>query len=118
MRFVADESLDQQIVEALQGDGHEVWSVAEMDPGLSDEAVLDLARREGALLMTADKDFGELVFRQRRLSSGVVPVRLFGLPLTAKAATVVSAIAKHAAELPQAFTVVLPGLVRIRRQIL
>jgi len=35
----------------------------------------------------------------------------------AKAATVVSAIAKHAAELPQAFTVVLPGLVRIRRQI-
>jgi hypothetical protein len=40
------------------------------------------------LLATADKDFGELVFRQRRVHAGVVLVRLAGLPTAAKADTV------------------------------
>jgi predicted nuclease of predicted toxin-antitoxin system len=46
-------------------------SVAEMDTGISDDVVLDLANQEGSLLLTADKDFGELVFRQHRLMTGV-----------------------------------------------
>lgn len=50
-----------------------------MDPGISDDIVLELANSEGVLLLTADKDFGELVFRLRRVSSGVVLVRLAGL---------------------------------------
>lgn len=59
MEFWADESVDR-----LREDGHQVWYAAEMEPGLSDEAVLALANREAALLLTADKDFGELVFRE------------------------------------------------------
>ncbi|WP_217267271.1 DUF5615 family PIN-like protein [Thermanaeromonas sp. C210] len=38
--------------------------MAEMDPGISDDALLDLANKEKAILITADKDFGEIVFRQ------------------------------------------------------
>ena len=75
MNFLADESVDQQIVRRLRADGHHVWYVAEMQPGLADIAVLEEADREAALLLTADKDFGELVFRQRRLTTGVVLVR-------------------------------------------
>lgn len=79
MKFVADEDIDWPIVEHLRHRGHVVWYVAEMEPGMPDETVLDLARNEGALLLTADKDFGELVFRQRRLTSGVILLRLEGL---------------------------------------
>lgn len=79
MNFLADESVDRQIVERLRQDGHQVWYVAEMEPGISDENVLDLANKEGYLLITADKDFGELVFLQRRLMSGVTLIRLTGL---------------------------------------
>jgi predicted nuclease of predicted toxin-antitoxin system len=74
VNFLADESVDRQIVDHLRQDGHHVWYVAEMEPGVSDDAVFDLANREEALLLTADKDFGELVFRLRRLAPRVVLV--------------------------------------------
>jgi predicted nuclease of predicted toxin-antitoxin system len=62
MNLVADEGIDCVIVERLRQDGHQVWYVAEMAPSISDEAVLAIANREAALLLTADKDFGEMVF--------------------------------------------------------
>jgi Domain of unknown function (DUF5615) len=45
--------------------GHDVLSVAEMEPSLPDETVLAMANQRDALLLTADKDVSELVFRQR-----------------------------------------------------
>lgn len=50
-----------QIIERLRQDGHRVWYVAEMGPGISDDIVLASANREAALLLTADKDFGVIV---------------------------------------------------------
>ncbi len=41
MKFLADESVDYQIVDHLRQDGHEIWYVAEMEPGISDDVVLD-----------------------------------------------------------------------------
>jgi predicted nuclease of predicted toxin-antitoxin system len=116
VKFLADEGVDRQIVDRLRQDGHFVWYVAEMEPGISDDAVLDLANREEALLLTADKDFGELVFRQGRLVPGVVLIRLAGLTPASKAEMVVSAINQHTAELLQAFAVIAPGIIRIRQQ--
>lgn len=116
MNFPADESVDQQIVARLRADGHVVSYVAEMQPSLPDEVVLDMANRRGEMLLTADKHFGELVFRQRRLSQGVVLVRLAGLSPMAKAEIVASGIAEHGAELIRAFTVISAGLIRIRRE--
>jgi predicted nuclease of predicted toxin-antitoxin system len=116
VRILADESVDRQIVERLRQDGHQVWYVVEMDPGLSDDIILNLANREEALLLTADKDFGELVYRQHRLTEGVILIRLAGLSLIRKAEIVSSAIVSHRAELPQAFTVITPGIIRIRQR--
>ena len=72
MRLVADENVDRQIVDRLRAHGHDVLSIAEVEPGIDDDVVLLKARESGALLLTGDKDFGELVFRRRLLSSGVV----------------------------------------------
>lgn len=79
MKFLGDENLDWQIVERLRLDGHEVLYVVEMQPGIPDDKVLNLANNESAILLTSDKDFGELVFRLRRIAAGVVLIRLFGL---------------------------------------
>jgi predicted nuclease of predicted toxin-antitoxin system len=116
LRFVADESVDSAIVDRLRRDGHEGLYVAETQPGIADEAVLELANRDAAVLLTADKDFGELVFRQRRLDRGVVLLRLAGLSGEAKARKVAAAVATHDDEMGSAFSVVSPGLVRIRRR--
>ena len=114
MKFVADEGMDAPVVHRLRHAGHDVWYVAEEAPGLADEAVLDAARRQQALLLTADKDFGELVFRLRRLTTGVVLVRLPGLGAARKATIVAQALEDHGQELPGNFTVIQPASIRVR----
>lgn len=116
VNLLADESVDRHIVDRLRQDGHELRYVFEMEPGISDDAVLGLAQQESALLLTADKDFGELVFRQRRVTTGFVLLRLAGLSAENKVKVVVSAINKNTAELPQAFAVITPDAIRIRRR--
>ena len=85
MKIVADESVDQQIVDRLRLKGQEVLYIAELDPGIDDETVLSRGEQANAILLTADKDFGELVFRQRLLHSGVLLIRLAGLDAYIKA---------------------------------
>ncbi len=118
MTFLADECVDRQIVDRLRLDGHEVAYVAEMSPGIVDEVVLLESRNSASVLITADTDFGELVFRQRQASMGVLLIRLWGLGPDAKAAVVSGAVLRHGRELAGAFTVLSPGNIRIRRDIL
>ena len=116
MTFLADESVDRQIVERLRLDGHEVAYVAEMSPGIMDETVLMESRISESVLITADKDFGELVFRQRQASTGVLLIRLGGVGPAMKAAVVSESIQEHGQELAGAFAVLVPGNIRIRRE--
>ena len=82
-----------------------------------DEVVLMESRISASVSITADKDFGELVFRQRQASTGVLLIRLWGLGPAMKAEVVAGAIKKHGQELPGAFAVLSPGNIRIRREI-
>ena len=114
MNLLADEGIDRPIVDRLRQDGHEVVSIAELSTSVSDEEVLRQANDRGALRVTADKDFGELVFRLGRLHAGVVLIRLAGLPASLKADIAAEALRDHASELLGAFSVIAPGFVRIR----
>jgi len=114
MELVADEGVERGIVVRLRADGHEVLYIAEQEPGISDEIVLKRAREKGAILVASDKDFGELVFRQGRVTAGVVLLRLAGLSESGKASAVSEALSAYAHEIRGAFTVISPGSVRIR----
>lgn len=86
-----------------------------MEPGIEDAAVLERANERLALLLTGDKDFGELVYRDKLLTAGgVILVRLAGLLAETKAEIVSAAIREHGAEFAQRFGVISPGRVRIR----
>lgn len=113
--ILSDESVDRQVVDRLRLDGYEVWYVAELEPGISDDLVLSRANQEMAILITADKDFGELIYRQKQISKGVVLTRLAGLSPGQKAELVSTAISQHLPELENAFAVIVPGSIRIRR---
>ena len=108
--------MDGHIVAQLRQDGHDVLYIAEMEPSISDDMVLSRANAQEAPLLTEDKDFGELVFRQRLVHTGVVLMRLAGLSSQMKAAMVSAVFRDHAAELSDAFSVISPGMVRIRRR--
>lgn len=115
MNLVCDEGVQRPIVEQLREHGHHVLYVAELDPGIDDDVILERANALHAPLVTIDKDFGELVFRQGLSTAGVVLIRLAGLSNTMKAQIVAAAIRDHAGELRAGFMVISPGRVRIRR---
>lgn len=115
MNFLADEGVDKQIAERLRQEEHSVLYVAEMEPGICDETVLQRANQNTALLITEDKDFGELVFRQKLIHGGVILVKLMGVSSSTKTNTVMQIIEEHGPEILNAFTVISPGMVRIRK---
>jgi predicted nuclease of predicted toxin-antitoxin system len=108
MKFVADEGIDRQTIEHLRQAGYTVRAVAEMSPGISDNEVFEIANRENAVLLTADRDFG-------RISWGIILVRLSGMPPARRAELVTAAIRRHEATLPNVFAVISPGAIRLRQ---
>jgi predicted nuclease of predicted toxin-antitoxin system len=73
--ILADEGVDRQIIDRLRADGNAVHAITEMNPGANDEWVLQTANTNTALLITADKDFGELVYRLGRATEGIFLLR-------------------------------------------
>jgi predicted nuclease of predicted toxin-antitoxin system len=116
MTLVADEGVDKSIVDALRASGHTVKYFAEAGAGSSDKDVLAAANETQNLLLTCDKDFGELVYRQGLTNSGVVLIRLDGLSAESKASIVSRTMNDHILEMQEAFTVISPGMLRIRHR--
>lgn len=114
MNLLADESVDFAIVERLRRDGHQVDAIMELSPSVSDAEVLRRAYASQSVLVTADKDFGEMVYRQGKLHAGVILIRLAGLDEQSKTEIVAETLRDHGAEMVHAFTVIAPGGVRIR----
>ena len=115
MRFLADESCDAAVVAALRASGHDVLVVAEIARGADDDHVISLASRDQRILLTEDKDFGQLVFAAVKDNSGVVLIRF---PQTARASlgkAIVDLIDARGAPLSGSFAVVEPGKVRITK---
>ena len=115
MKLLIDESVDRPIIDRLIDDGYDVLSIADVDPGITDAEVLQRANELFALLVTADKDFGELVFqRNSDASSGVVLIRLSGLSAQRKAEIVIKAFREYGSRFMQNFSVI--GLGKVRTQ--
>jgi predicted nuclease of predicted toxin-antitoxin system len=113
MNFLADESYAGPVIRALLEAGHDVVAIAEVAKGATDEQVLERALNEKRVLITEDRDFGELVYARGRSSAGVILVRFHNRARRAKLGTVVEAVAKLGSRLRDAFAVVEPGRVRI-----
>ena len=77
MKLCANENIPGDCVDALRQSGHDVFWIRESARGSPDNEVLAIAQSEKRLLITFDKDFGELVYRQGSAASdGVVLFRL------------------------------------------
>ncbi|MCW5961826.1 MAG: DUF5615 family PIN-like protein [Pyrinomonadaceae bacterium] len=88
----------------------------EYEAGIEDAEVLEIAVQENAVIITNDKDFGELVFRHGKNSKGVILLRLYDLKLAERIELTVKAIREHEAEIEDAFTVISESSVRIRKR--
>ena len=114
MKILADENISARLVERLRQEGHEVQYIIEIARGSKDSTALDIANEQGALLITDDKDFGELVFHQRLKASGVLLIRLATLSPLEEIEIVTKVIETYGDKLLQSFGVIMPRGVRIR----
>jgi predicted nuclease of predicted toxin-antitoxin system len=115
MRFLADESLERRVALFLRSLGHDVSIIGVDHPrSLPDEEVLRIAHRERRILITNDRDFGELIFRQRLPHRGVIYFRL-GLDASAdeRIERLSDLLSRHQV-LGGRFLVVEPGRIRSR----
>lgn len=79
MRLLVNENVTGTVVEELRQRGHDVFSVKESMRSEKDAAILAHAQTEQRIVVTHDKDFGELAFRAQLPSScGVILFRLSG----------------------------------------
>jgi predicted nuclease of predicted toxin-antitoxin system len=114
MRFIVDESTGGAVVEYLRTAGHDMLAVAETLPQSDDRDILSCAMNERRILITNDKDFGELVFRSGQMHHGVVLLRLNDESAANRVRVMKSLLGQHAERLAEHFAVATETGVRIR----
>ncbi len=113
MRFLADESCDFIIVRALREIGHDVLAVSDVSPRVEDSEVIELGLKERRILLTEDKDFGQLVYAHGQKTLGVIFMR-FPFSARQQVSQQVSKLVKQKGEsLTGCFVTVQPGRIRI-----
>jgi predicted nuclease of predicted toxin-antitoxin system len=114
MRFLIDESVSKAVTQYLRDNGYDVLAVAEMTPQARDADILKWAAEQERILITSDKDFGELVFRSGQAHQGVVLFRLRDESAANQVRTLTVALNDYAVHLPGQFAVITEKSVRIR----
>jgi predicted nuclease of predicted toxin-antitoxin system len=112
MRFLGDESCDANITRALRQNGHDVLMVADVSPQAEDSEVIRLAMEENRILLTEDKDFGQLVFASGSPTNGVILLRYAFPQRPAVIRTLLGLVEKRGQDLGNRFVVVQPGRIR------
>lgn len=75
-KLLANENIPLRSVQALRKNGYDVISISERSPGISDENVLQLASTENRVIVTFDRDYGELIFsRKQPVPAGILYLR-------------------------------------------
>lgn len=114
MRILVDVSAGRTVAQTIRSLGHDSIFVSDVDARMADDQILSWAAREDRLLVTMDKDFGELIYRSGQFHSGVLLLRLEAAQSSEKAQVISEILTVHADELRGRFSVYQNGRLRIR----
>lgn len=115
MKFLVDECVGNGIAEWLRSQGYDTVSILEISPGIPDDEVLHMAFQENRILITIDKDFGDIVFRSNKDHCGIILLRLLSWQLQHKITILENVLIRYTAELEYNFIVVTEQSVRMVR---
>jgi predicted nuclease of predicted toxin-antitoxin system len=114
LRVIVDLGVGAAVERVLRELGHDVLGVRELDPRMSDRSIVAIGYGQGRLVITMDKDFGELVVRDGAGHAGVLLLRLDEADGREKAEVVRRVFEDHGDLLPGHFSVYQSGRLRIR----
>jgi len=112
MRFLVDECTGKKLAKLLEKESHDVLFVGDVMPSASDDEVIRRAEKENRILITDDRDFGELVFRLGKPTKGVILLRT-GVNPEKRLKALVKLLRNY--EIAEKFVVLKEDSVRIRR---
>ena len=112
MRFLVDECTGPKLASWLRESGHDVLSVYEEAPGMSDNDIIKISYKENRILITNDKDFGEKVFKEGQPHKGIILLHLRDERPSNKIETIKRLIHGHEDKLANNFVVVTEKNVR------
>ena len=115
LKLLVDVGVGRSVEQWLAANGYDVRSVRDIDSRMSDEGILALAVSEGRMVITMDKDFGELVYASGQPHSGVLLLRLEDAPSEKKVSVVRSILSQYADDMQGRFCVFQQGRLRIKR---
>jgi len=115
MRGIVDESTGVVVARWLRSLGHDILSISEDRPRMMDEDILALAVRDDRVVVTNDKDFGDLVFRDGRPHRGVILLRLVDDRMSSKIAGLMRLFEEFPEDIQDCFVVVTERSIRITR---
>lgn len=113
MQLLVDECTGPRVAAWLREKGHKVFSVYDQARGMSDEEIITKAYDEKYILITNDKDFGELVIKQQKQHRGVVILRLKNERAENKIKILEKLLEKYAEKIPNKLVIVTEKVVRI-----
>jgi predicted nuclease of predicted toxin-antitoxin system len=114
MRLLVDENIPGIIVQWLRSEGHDVELAGLISPGESDDYWIRHAEDDSRIMLTSDKDFGELVFRERMTSHGIILLRFLDLSLAERLDRLQEVWSVIEANPQGRFIVVTPTKIRVR----
>lgn len=114
MKFLADENLDAMIVRWLREQNTDVIYAAESAQAEPDEILLEKANLQNRIIITSDRDFGEMIFRQRLNSFGIILLRFRSRAQSARLTTFISFWGEMQRRIQGHFIVATENRLRIR----
>ena len=114
MKLLVDVGVGKAIEDWLRLQGHDVLAVRDLDPRMQDLTILSLAVQEKRLVVTTDKDFGEVAYRSKQPHAGVLLLRLEEARSGEKVAVVKEVFREYEGQLLGNFSVYQSGRLRIR----
>ena len=114
LKFLADVNIEKDLVEFLNKQGFDVLWIPDYDCRLKDNDLLELANKENRILITNDTDFGEIVFLQKKISEGIILLRVKGQKVNIKLRVLKKLLKFHSNKIKNNFIVISERRIRIR----
>ncbi|HSE83383.1 MAG TPA: DUF5615 family PIN-like protein [Thermodesulfobacteriota bacterium] len=114
LKFLVDVGVGKKVEQWLQKRGYDIRAVRDIDPSMEDRDIFNMAVTEARMVITMDKDFGELVYNSGLAHTGVLLLRLEDAKADEKVRIVENILKKYSDRLLNKFCVYQNGRLRIR----
>ncbi|HMP22008.1 MAG TPA: DUF5615 family PIN-like protein [Ferruginibacter sp.] len=112
--FIVDMGVGKTIENWLKHAAYSVFSISQINPEMQDDEIISLANKQNAIIITMDKDFGELVFKKNMPHKGILLLRLDDAVAEEKLAVIQSLFPGLPELIKDKFAVFQNGVLRIK----